>query len=198
MRIIGGRWRGRQLSSPPSISTRPILDRVKESIFDTLGARLATPGCLPPIAVLDLFAGTGAMGLEALSRGAVFCRFVEKDARAVRHLRRNVERLEAASTCQITVGDALRVSLEPPAVAQRYRVVFVDPPYRLSWDSSSEGPTGRFLARLSEQPTLEPSVVVVLRHERETSYDKIPYGRLCSGQRREYGTMAVTWLTFMP
>jgi len=195
MRIIAGRWRGRRLSGPTGLATRPIPDRVKESLFDRLGVQLGTPGALPPVTVLDLFAGTGSLGLEALSRGAAFCCFVEKDRTAAAHLMCNIRTLGADMTCKAVVADALAVSLPRVAEGRRYDVVFLDPPYRLSRDNRPDGPVVRLLRRLGRADILQAGAVVILRHERRVGYEEASYGRLCCVHRREYGAMALTWLT---
>ncbi|MCH7814456.1 MAG: RsmD family RNA methyltransferase [Planctomycetes bacterium] len=91
MRIIAGRWRSRRIAAPPSRTTRPFPDRIKEAVFDILGARWGSPGTVPPLWVADLFAGSGSLGLEAVSRGARGCVFVERDRAA--QLARHVEQL---------------------------------------------------------------------------------------------------------
>src|ERR1051325_11217291 len=93
MRVIAGRLRGRPLAAPPG-AARPVTDRVKETIFNILGHRFAQPGELPAVAVLDLFAGTGGMGIEALSRGATSCLFVERDRCTLRILSENLDKLK--------------------------------------------------------------------------------------------------------
>src|SRR3972149_2479777 len=106
MRIIGGTWRSRRLLRPETDSTRPMPDRVKQTIFDMLGSRYDCPGALPPLLVADVFAGGGSMGWEALSRGAAFCGFFERAREALDALRRNVESLGAGLESSIVSGDA--------------------------------------------------------------------------------------------
>ena len=112
MRVIAGRFRGRTLDAPPGQSTRPITDRAKETLFNVLGHRFALPGCLPGFVVLDVFAGTGSLGLEALSRGAAACTFVEQDRRALRYLRQNIARLGADGACTVLTDNAW--TMRPP------------------------------------------------------------------------------------
>lgn len=121
MRIIAGRWRGRRLDAPPGRETRPTTDRVREAWMSALQPYL------PGARVLDLFAGSGALGLEALSRGAARATFVERAGPALRVLRANVERLEAGSLCEIVRADALAFAagLGPDA----YDIALADPPY---------------------------------------------------------------------
>ena len=119
LRIIGGRWRGRKLRFPPSSAIRPTPDRVRETLFNWLGARVSGASCL------DLFAGSGALGLEALSRGAARVTFVERDAAAARELRARLAEW-GASGAAVVQADALRFLAGP---AEPFDVVFLDPPF---------------------------------------------------------------------
>ena len=115
MRIIAGEFRGRRIEAPPGLATRPMLDRVREAVFSTLQRRL------PDAVVLDLFAGSGSLGLEALSRGARHVRLVEQGAPALAALRKNVEALRARHRVEVVVGDALKAtSWLPAADVRRY------------------------------------------------------------------------------
>ncbi len=122
MRVIAGRYGGRRLQAPPGAATRPTADRVREALFSILGARVEGA------AVLDLFAGSGSLGLEALSRGAARATFVESAPAAQRALRANAEALDADA--EIVRADALRWLRSAPAAARQYDLVFLDPPYR--------------------------------------------------------------------
>jgi 16S rRNA (guanine(966)-N(2))-methyltransferase RsmD len=121
VRIIGGRWRSRILDFPDFADLRPTPDRVRETLFNWLGQDLSGAACL------DLFAGSGALGFEALSRGAVSVVMVEKEPRALAALRDNAKILGAANLT-IVRGDALEFAR---GARSRFDVVFVDPPYRL-------------------------------------------------------------------
>ena len=125
MRIIAGAWRGRRLESPTGGSTRPTADRVRQALFDMLAhAPWGGRDLLAGASVLDAFAGTGALGLEALSRGAATAVFMEKDRAAAAVLRHNVEACRAGGRAQLLVCDATRPPPGPPQ-----RLVFLDPPY---------------------------------------------------------------------
>ena len=128
MRIVGGRHRGRRLLVPPGSTVRPTSDRAREALFNILAhGHLAADGIpFEGAAVLDAFAGTGALGLEALSRGAAEAVFIERDSEAVAVLRRNVALLDESTHVQIVPGDATR----PPRASLQCAVAFVDPPYR--------------------------------------------------------------------
>lgn len=122
LRIIAGQWRGRKLIVPAGEVTRPTADRTRETLFSMLVSRL---GDFEGLAVADLFAGSGALGLEALSRGAASCVFVEQDPAAIRALRGNVAALQAQSQCDVRAGSVLALG---PAKAP-LDLVMLDPPY---------------------------------------------------------------------
>jgi 16S rRNA (guanine966-N2)-methyltransferase len=123
VRIVAGAWRGRPLVSPAGRETRPTSDRARESLFSMLASRI---GSFDGLQVADLFAGTGALGLEALSRGAAHCTFVEWDAAALKALRRNLETLGAAARAEVRAQAAEHAA--PPAAP--CDLVLMDPPYR--------------------------------------------------------------------
>jgi 16S rRNA (guanine966-N2)-methyltransferase len=120
VRIIAGQWRGRPIEAPPGTATRPTSDRAREGLFSMLQSRL---GSFEGLLVADLFAGTGALGLEALSRGAAYCTFVEKDRTALDMLRGNIAALDAAERADVRPQDAARFSGGP------FHLVLLDPPY---------------------------------------------------------------------
>jgi len=119
MRIIAGRWRGRTLIAPPGEATRPTADRTREALFSMLTSRL---GSFEDLRVADIFAGTGALGLEALSRGAAHCTFVERDREALAALKANVEKLGAT-------GADIRAQAAESFAGGPFDAVFMDPPY---------------------------------------------------------------------
>jgi 16S rRNA (guanine966-N2)-methyltransferase len=125
MRIVGGRWRGRALTAPKSAAIRPTADRLRESLFNILVHAYGDP--ITGARVLDLFAGTGALGFEALSRGAAFALFVDDGIEARALLRQNVEALGAAGGTRIFRRDATK--LGPAHPVEPFSLVFADPPY---------------------------------------------------------------------
>ena len=125
MRIVSGRWRGRTLQGPKSQAVRPTADRLRESLFNILIHGYGDP--VTGARVLDLFAGTGALGLEALSRGAAFALFVDDGVEARALLRQNVEVLGAGGATRIFRRDAAK--LGPAHPLEPFSLVFVDPPY---------------------------------------------------------------------
>ncbi|MFZ9395211.1 MAG: 16S rRNA (guanine(966)-N(2))-methyltransferase RsmD [Erythrobacter sp.] len=122
MRIIAGEWRGRRLDAPKGDATRPTGDRTRETLFSMLTSRL---GSFEGLKVADLFAGSGALGLEALSRGAAQCLFVEQDRQAADAIRANIATLDARDRCNIQQASVL--SLGPASVP--YDLLLLDPPY---------------------------------------------------------------------
>jgi 16S rRNA (guanine966-N2)-methyltransferase len=121
MRIVGGEWRGRTIKAPPGRAVRPTLDRVREAWMSIVQSSL------PRARVLDLFAGSGALGIEALSRGAASAEFVDSDPQSLAVLRANINSLGAGGRATVTQGDALAFAEDLPGDA--YDVVFADPPY---------------------------------------------------------------------
>lgn len=119
MRIIAGRWRGRSIEAPPGQATRPTADRVRETLFSMLVSRL---GSFEGLRIADLFAGSGALGFEALSRGAATATFVESDAKAAAIIRRNSDKLGAS--WKLIEGSALALPRTEP-----FDLIFADPPY---------------------------------------------------------------------
>jgi 16S rRNA (guanine966-N2)-methyltransferase len=157
VRIVAGRWRGRALVAPRGEATRPTADRVRQALFDRLlhapwGGRALLEGA----SVLDAFAGTGALGLEALSRGAAQAVFIEPDRAALSALRANIAACQAETQTHVIAGDATR----PPA-GRACGLVFLDPPYR-------QGLVARALLGLRVAGWLAPGALLVI----ETAADE--------------------------
>ena len=168
MRVIAGTYGGRRLQAPPGEATRPTSDRVREALFSILGDRLQDAR------VLDLFAGSGALGLEALSRGAATVTFVDSAPAAIRALRANLEALGAEA--EVVRADALRWLRSAPAAARQYDLVFLDPPYRRAGELGA--PLSAALA-----PALAAGALVVAEADRRapleltmTATDERRYG----------------------
>ena len=121
MRIIAGDWRGRLIEAPPGAGTRPTADRVRETLFSMLASRL---GSFQDLRVADLFGGSGALGLEALSRGAASVTFVEINPKAAEVIRRNVRKLGAEERVELLSASALTLPKSEP-----FDLIFADPPY---------------------------------------------------------------------
>lgn len=154
MRVIGGSRRGLRLAALPGRATRPTADRVKEALFNILAARV------PGARVLDLFAGTGALGIEALSRGAASACFVERSPKAARVLRANVEKARFQAQACIVAGDVLRVLPRLAEEGASFDLILIDPPY-------GRGLGVRSAASAAALGLLSPGGVVVIEHEAE-------------------------------
>ena len=130
MRIIAGTWRGRVLRAPSGAATRPTADRVRQALFDMLlHAPWGGRGVLDGAHVLDVFAGTGALGLEALSRGAAFATFIEQDRAALAALRANIALPGAGRNCAVLASNALAAPACAASGGTPGNLVFLDPPY---------------------------------------------------------------------
>ena len=191
MRVITGRYKGRRLQTPAGTTSRPILDRVKVSLFDWLGSRLGEPGRLPPISVCDLFCAGGSQGIEALSRGATFCAFVEKDRSALVCLRKNLDTLGIAKEAVVVNQPAESVALRPPT-GDGFGLIFVDPPYRLSEDVSEGSPAFRVFAGLGTRIVTMPEALVLWRHDDNCTLPQAAPGGWMTIERRRWGSMAIT------
>ena len=154
MRIVGGRLRGRALSAPKSQAIRPTADRLRESLFNILAHGYGDP--LSGARVLDLFAGTGALGLEAISRGAAFTLFVDDGAEARALLRSNVEALGLGGITRIFRRDAIK--LGPAHPIEPFTLVFLDPPY-------GKGLAEEALISAREGGWLAPQALLVVEEE---------------------------------
>ncbi len=129
MRIVGGKFKGRHLTTPDGQNTRPTSDRAREAIFNVLAHAEWAPD-LDGARVMDVFAGSGALGFEAMSRGAAFCLFVETDDAARGAIRDNVEAFSLFGTTRVHRRDATQLGTRPGSQAETFNLVFLDPPYR--------------------------------------------------------------------
>lgn len=128
-RIVSGRWRGRVIAAPSGQTTRPTSDRVREAVFSSFGSEF---GDLTGLRFLDLFAGSGAMGLEALSRGASSADFVESDPKAAKTIETNIRTLEAGRSARLHRIPAERFLSRARESGEQWDIIWLDPPYDLS------------------------------------------------------------------
>ena len=180
MRIVGGRWRGRNLAAPKSQGVRPTADRLRESLFNILLHSYGDP--VGGARVLDLFAGTGALGLEALSRGAAFALFVDDGVEARALLRQNVEALGAGGMSRVFRRDA--TALGPAHPLEPFSLVFLDPPY-------VKGLAERALVCAHEGGWLTPDALIVV--EEKTGVFTTPPG-FSEIERRAYDETEFSFL----
>ncbi|KIL38088.1 DNA methyltransferase [Gordoniibacillus kamchatkensis] len=178
MRVISGSAKGRPLKAVPGMGTRPTTDKVKEALFSMIGPYFDGG------AALDLFAGTGGLGIEALSRGMERAVFVDSDARSVDVVRRNLEATRLAERAEVYRNDAFRAL---KALAKRnaaFELVFLDPPYRLKIIAD-------LLTELQTLQLLKPEATVVVEHDAGDVHD-LPVGRLVPRKRADYGETSIT------
>jgi 16S rRNA (guanine966-N2)-methyltransferase len=178
VRIIAGAYKGRRLATPRGDTTRPTADQVRTALLDTLMPRL------PDAHVLDLFAGAGGVGLEALSRGAAHVTFVERDARAVQALRANVATLGVAGATRIVRDDVRRAVTTLRRDGAGFDVVFLDPPY----DTDDVAAT---LDALGDAALLNERGVVVVQHL--TKRPPAAAGALVAVRMRRFGETTLTF-----
>ena len=184
MRIISGTHRSRKILEPRSDRvTRPITDRVKQSLFD----RLWSMGMLEGGAVLDVFAGTGSLGLETLSRGMDYCTFVEQYRSASSLLEQNLANLKLTDQATVLKVDALSVHWTPLLPKQPVKVVFCDPPYQMTQQPDSMQRLKEMIVALS--PLVQADGVLVLRTDSHTEPDLI--SSWVGPETYPYGSMAV-------
>jgi 16S rRNA (guanine966-N2)-methyltransferase len=159
MRVVGGRLKGRNLASPSSQAIRPTADRLRESIFNVLMHAYDNP--IEGARVLDLFAGTGALGIEAVSRGAAFALFVDNGAEARALLRNNIEALGLGGVTKVYRRDA--ANLGPAHPVEPFSIAFLDPPY-------GKGLAEQALASLRDGGWLVPGALVVVEEAKAAAF----------------------------
>ncbi|MBS0220986.1 MAG: 16S rRNA (guanine(966)-N(2))-methyltransferase RsmD [Proteobacteria bacterium] len=181
LRIIGGKHRGRAIATPEGLTTRPTSNRAREALFNVLAhANWRQDGTSPLVEarVLDAFAGSGALGLEALSRGAAHATFLDKDAAAIKLLGENLRKLGETAAAKVVRGDATR----PPPAREACDLVFLDPPYR-------SGLAAPALAALEEAGWLTPGAIVTV--ELANTEDLLQPSRFEVLDERRYGAAKI-------
>lgn len=175
MRIVGGSLGGRVLRAPSGAATRPTSEKVREAVFQILGS-------VEDAHLLDLFAGSGALGLEALSRGAAHVTFVDSGKLAIASIRENLRVLDLEARATVVVGDAVAVARRPTTTP--WRIVFIDPPY------ASDLATRAALALPAEN--LAPDAVIVIEHDRRNAPPDA-LGSLLRTDQRRYGDTHISF-----
>ncbi len=184
MRVIAGRHRGRRLAAPEGRALRPTADRVRESVFNILahgGFGVGGASLLPGAYALDAFAGTGAMGIEALSRGAAHATFLETDRAALAALRANLAAVREQPNATVLAADVLH----PPRPARPVTVAFLDPPY-----GEGKGPVA--LAALADAGCFEPGAIVMLEVAAREPF--VPPAGFAILDERRYGAARIVVL----
>ncbi|MBL8857617.1 MAG: 16S rRNA (guanine(966)-N(2))-methyltransferase RsmD [Planctomycetes bacterium] len=189
MRIIAGELRGRRIAAPEGEGTRPMLDRVREAVFSTLGEHVEDA------VVLDLFAGSGALGLESASRGARSVRCIERAKKALDALKLNVTELGVQDRVRVVRGDALapRSWHDVELGDVRYSLVFLDPPYPMIEDPVERTAVLGAIRKLFEA-VLSPNAIVVL-HVAARAGEMLRFGPGLEHEMRVYGTSAIVYVT---
>jgi 16S rRNA (guanine966-N2)-methyltransferase len=178
VRVIAGALKGRRLAAPAGHATRPTADQVRLALMDALAP------WLPGARVLDLFAGSGSVGLEALSRGAAHATFVERDARALRALRSNIAALGVGARTRVVRGDVARALEALRRAGEQFAVVFLDPPYH--------EPVDPVLDRIARAGLLEPGGVAVAQHLTKQP-PRSTVGGLSATRTRRFGETTLTF-----
>ncbi len=181
MRIVSGIYGGRRLEVPKNRDIRPTSDKVRGAVFNALESRGAVAGAR----VLDCFCGTGALGLEALSRGAEFCSFWDKDKTSLALARSNAEAFGAMGQCDFKLRDASRVS--DAKITKPYTLVFLDPPYRNNL-------TSPVLQHLLDNEYLEDGASCILEVEKE--HAPILSGSFSVQSEKIYGDTKVLFVSY--
>ncbi len=186
MRIVGGMWRGRALDAPEGRGTRPTTDRVRESMASMVLSAFDLD--LSDVDVLDAFAGSGAIGLELLSRGARSCTFVERDRRAAGVVRGNIKALGASPTqARLQVGDIVTLTQKGSVMGGPFALVVLDPPYAMD-----AGEVTELLVQLREHGQLASQAVILYEHAAHAGELSLEGSEVIKAKAR--GTTAVTLL----
>lgn len=188
MRIVSGEFRGKALVAPAGDATRPTSDRARQAVFNILEHAVWSPG-LRDARVIDLFAGSGALGFEALSRGAAFCLFVETDEAARGAIRENVDALSLFGRTRVHRRDATDLGVRPGGDGPAFDVAFLDPPY-------AKGLGEIALAKLAAGGWLAPGALIVFeRGSDEADFSVEGFEKL---DARDYGAARVHFMRFSP
>ncbi len=180
MRIIGGQFSGRRIEAPQGLVSRPTADRTREALFNILNARADFD--FAEARVIDLFAGSGALGLEAMSRGAKWCQFVETDAAARGAIRDNIEALSLFGATRIHRRSATDLGPMPAAAGPAFTLAFLDPPYAKDLCAPA-------LNELHKGGWLAPGALVIVEQGKdETPVSLAPY---VEDDRRRYGAAQI-------
>jgi len=186
VRIVAGRFKGRALHTPPGEGTRPTSDRARQAVFNILEHAPWSPG-LREARVIDLFAGSGALGLEALSRGAAFCLFVETDEAARGAIRENTDALGVMGQARVHRRDATDLGVRPGSAGETFDLVFLDPPYRRGLGEIA-------LAKLAEGLWIKPGALCVFERGSDEADFTVPGFEVLDS--RKYGAATVHFLRY--
>jgi 16S rRNA (guanine966-N2)-methyltransferase len=187
MRVIGGKFSGRRINAPKGLASRPTADRTREALFNILSARNDFE--FQGARVIDLFAGSGGLGFEALSRGAAWCLFVETDAAARGAIRDTIEALDLFGQTRIHRRSATALGTRPASAGAPFTIAFLDPPYRL-------GLCAPAMSELAAGGWLAPEALVVVEQAKDEAPVEAAHYR--EVDRRTYGAAQVGIYLFTP
>lgn len=191
MRIIAGIHRTRQIEAPEGLVTRPMTDRVRENLFNLLGDTVVNA------TVLDLFCGSGALGIEALSRGATRVTFVDTDLAAVNVVETNCKRLGLEKQARILRRDVLRPGpWIRPVGAKDYALIFIDPPYKMSAEPGGQAQLAAMVEALAGLECVARGALAMIRVERNTRIT-LPWAGFEFSDQRSYGTTTLCLMTYL-
>jgi len=185
MRIISGKFKGQAIAAPAGRDTRPTSDRARESLFNVLAHAAWAPD-LEGARVIDLFAGSGALGFEAISRGAAFCLFVETESAARGAIRNNIESFQLFGNTRIHRRSATDLGPKPAGVGEPFTLAFMDPPY-------NKGLVEPCLTTLKTGNWLAPDALVVVETEARETFEHPGFTEV---DTREAGKAKITMLRF--
>lgn len=183
MRIITGSAKGTRLKAPRGLDTRPTTDRVKESIFNILG------NAVDQAVVLDLYAGTGGLGLEALSRGATRAVFVDQSLASIAVIKDNIECTRMTAKAEIIKGDVVKTLERLTEKQALFDIVFCDPPY-------NKGYVTKVLQKLDSGTLLNQQSILIIEHSRHETLNDIPWKKLILKRNERYGETVVSFFIY--
>lgn len=178
MRIIGGLYRGRNISSPKGMTTRPTTDMVREALFNIVGIKVVDSY------FLDIFAGTGAVGIEALSRGAQKAVFIEKDYNACKIIEKNLKDLQINDRAVLLKMDALIALKSLSKKGQTFDIIFMDPPYYRNLFTIC-------IKQIQNYKLMKPNALLVVQHPLDESFEYLGFNCL---KKKKYGKTVLTLL----
>ncbi len=178
MRVIAGTHRGRKLISPEGDDIRPTTDRVKENIFNLLNLKI------PFSTFLDLFTGSGAIGIEALSRGAEKVVFVDKDQKSIGYLKQNLEKLKINSNYVIYCEDSFSIIDRFASQKEKFDIIYLDPPYKT-------GMYQEIIKKIAETNILSEDGIIVSEHSAEDGFSDLPKTFMLLKEKK-YGNIVVS------
>lgn len=188
MQIIAGKFKGHKINAPKGSETRPTSGRLRETVFNILQNEIEGTH------FLDLFAGSGAMGLEALSRGAAKATFVDQNRTSIRTIEKNIERLALKDQANLICDEVLKTLAFFHKTRQQFDLIFVDPPYALVGKSIEETPplSSKVLSAIDQYQLLAPGGILLIEESKHIDLETIPLQHLAFKNKRSTGKTTLT------